>query len=63
MLILSRRIGESVIIGEQITITLMDIRGNQARLGIEAPKDIAVYRDEIYQKIQEESRQSDNNNS
>jgi carbon storage regulator len=55
MLILTRRIGESVIIGDhQITIAILNINGNQVKLGIEAPKDIAVYREEIYQKIQEE---------
>ena len=57
MLILTRRIGESVIIGDQITITLLDIKGNQARLGIEAPKDISVHREEIYRKILEKNGQ------
>ena len=54
MLILTRRIGETVIIGDDIIATVLSINGNQVRLGIEAPKDVSVHREEIYKKIQEE---------
>ena len=54
MLILTRRIGESVMIGDDIKITVLGVKGNQVRLGIEAPQDVSVYREEIYQHIQQE---------
>lgn len=54
MLILTRRLGEKLIIGENVTVTMMDIRGNQVRVGIEAPRDIQVHREEIYQRILKE---------
>ncbi len=51
MLILTRRIGEIIVIGDEVKVVVLGINGNQVRLGIHAPKDISVHREEIYQKI------------
>jgi len=54
MLILTRRIGETLVIGDDIKVRILDVRGIQVRVGVEAPKDISVHREEIYQRIQRE---------
>jgi carbon storage regulator len=56
MLILTRRVGETVMIGDEVTITVLGVKGNQVRVGINAPKHVAVHREEIYERIKREQQ-------
>jgi len=56
LLILSRNIGSSIIIGDDIKVTVLGVKGNQVRIGVDAPKDVAVHREEIFEKIQQEKK-------
>jgi carbon storage regulator len=58
MLILTRRVGETLMVGDEVTVTVLGVKGNQVRIGVNAPKDVAVHREEIYQRIQNEKDQS-----
>jgi carbon storage regulator len=54
MLILTRRVGETLVIGDEVKVTVLGIKGNQVRIGVNAPKDVSVHREEIYERIQRE---------
>jgi carbon storage regulator len=60
MLILTRRVGEALIIGDDTKLTILGVRGNQVRIGIDAPKDVSVHREEIYQRILQEQQDEEN---
>ena len=54
MLILTRRVGETVMVGDEVTVTVLGVKGNQVRIGVNAPKEVAVHREEIYERIKRE---------
>ena len=60
MLILTRRRGEALMVGDDVTLTVLGVKGNQVRIGINAPRDIPVHREEIYQKIKQEQMEAEN---
>ena len=55
MLILTRRVGETLMIGDEVTVTVLGVKGNQVRIGVNAPKDVSVHREEIYERIKAEN--------
>ncbi|MGH1431835.1 MAG: carbon storage regulator CsrA [Neptuniibacter sp.] len=61
MLILTRRVGETLMVGDDVTVTVLGVKGNQVRIGVNAPKDVSVHREEIYQRIQREKAEDTNN--
>ncbi|TNF92036.1 MAG: carbon storage regulator [Gammaproteobacteria bacterium] len=58
MLILTRRVGETLMIGDNVSVTVLRVKGNQVRLGVNAPKDVSVHREEIYDRIKREQNQA-----
>jgi carbon storage regulator len=63
MLILTRRVGETVIIGNDVDVTVLGVKGNQVRLGVKAPREVTVHREEIYQRICREQQNGNGNGS
>ena len=60
-MILTRRVGETLMVGDDVTVTVLGVKGNQVRIGVNAPKDVAVHREEIYERIRKESEGGDSN--
>ncbi len=62
MLILTRRVGETLMVGDEVTVTVLGVKGNQVRIGVNAPKEVSVHREEIYMRIQSEKDASASGN-
>jgi carbon storage regulator len=58
MLILTRRVGEAVVIGDEVTVTVLGVKGNQVRIGVDAPKTVSVHREEIFDRIKNEQKEA-----
>ena len=58
MLILTRRVGETLMVGDEVTVTVLGVKGNQVRIGVNAPREVAVHREEIYERIKAEEGQA-----
>jgi carbon storage regulator len=59
MLILTRRVGETLMIGDEVTVTVLGVKGNQVRIGVSAPRDVSVHREEIYDRIKRENTEAE----
>ena len=63
MLILTRRVGETLVVGDDVTVTVLGVKGNQVRIGVKAPRDVSVHREEIYERIKNEQNQKNGTNT